>query len=240
MKKLLLSALLLIPVYAQADPLDEFQTRARSEYLTPFALDVGGLLGATGFHNGRALGFPGFELGVVGATQRRPDENNRILRDAGVDRFGIPLLHAAVGLPLNIDVVGHGLKTKDIGILGGGVRYGILKSGMLTKFMPNIGVSAFVDQVDHNAFNVRHYAANLGVGWDLPIIQPYVGVGVDWTRVRVEAANVPGLNGLTAWSRGGRWTAGADITPFPFLKAKVAMLVLHGIPGFEVGLGAKF
>lgn len=240
MKKNLLAALLLLPSFAQAAPLDEFESRVRSEYIKPFALDLGGLLGATGFHNGRALGFPGFELGVVGAAQRRPDNDNRILRDAGVERFGLPLVHAAVGLPLKLDLVVHGVKARTLTVLGGGVRYGILKSGMLTKFMPNIGVSVFGDAVNHDDFNARHIGANLGIGWDLPIVQPYAGIGADWTRVAVETSRVAGVSGQSAWARGARWTVGADVTPFPFLKAKVALLMLHGIPGLELGLGAKF
>lgn len=236
----LLPLLVLFPLSAHAAPLDEFQARAQTAYLVPFARDLGGLLGATGFHNGRSLGFPGFELGVVGAAQRRPDDDNRILRDAGVKGFGLPLLHVAVGLPFHIDVVGHGLRASDIGIVGGGLRYGILKSGVATPFIPNIGVSAFADKVDHDAFNARHYALNLNVGWNLPIIQPYFGLGADWTRLRAEAATAAGVVGQTAWARGGRFTVGADVTPFPFLKLKLALLNLHGVPGAEVALGAKF
>lgn len=240
MRQLLALLLCLVPLSAAAAPFDEFQTRVRDELVKPFALDLGGLLGAAGFHRGRALGFPGFELGVVGATQFRPDKDNRVLRDAGVKAFGLPLLHAALGLPWNVDVVAHGLKAQNASIFGGGLRYGLVKNGMLTKFMPDIGLSVFVDKVNHPAFNAVHYAGNLNAGWDLPLVKPFLGVGADSTKVTVGAAQTAGVSGISATAKGSRLMAGADLTPFPFLSLRAAYLLLHGVPGASFSLGAKF
>src|SRR5262245_1611610 len=132
MKRLLLAVALIAPAASRAGDYTDFQARVRTEYLKPFALDVGGLLGATSFHPGRSLGVPGFELGLVGAVQSRPDKDNRILRDAGVEGFGIPLVHAAVGLPFKVDLVAHGLSVEGLKVFGGGVRYGIIRASKLT------------------------------------------------------------------------------------------------------------
>lgn len=242
MKNILPTAILfsLVPASTKAAAFNEFATRARAELIRPFALDLGGLLGAAGFHRGRALGFPGFELGVVGATQFRPDKDNLILRDANVKAFGLPLLHAAAGLPWNIDVVAHGLKAQNAGIFGGGLRCGLFKNGLLTKFMPDVGVSVFADKVNHPNFNAVHYAGNLNAGWDLPLVKPFLGAGFDSTKVTVGAAQTAGVTGLSATAKGARWTAGADLTPFPFINLRAAYLLLHGVPGASFSLGAKF
>src|SRR5687768_13567425 len=90
-------ALLSLAVSAHADAVGDFQTRVRAEYLRPFARDLGGLMGSATAHQGRTLGFPGFWVGGVAATQVRPDKDDRILRDSGVKSFGLPMLEAQVG-----------------------------------------------------------------------------------------------------------------------------------------------
>lgn len=235
---LLLAAIVASP--AAADPFDEFRSRARSELIKPFALDLGGIIGATEFTDGRALGFPGFEAGLFGATQFKPDRDNRILRDAGVKAFGLPVLHAAVGLPLKIDVAAHGIPVDGGQLLGAGVRYGIYKSGLVDKFIPNVGVSAWGDVLNHEFFSADHYALDAGASWNLPIFAPFAGIGMDYTEVKVRSAAVAGVNGLKESARGVRYRVGTDITPLPMVRLRVAYLVLHGIPGASVALGVKF
>ena len=236
----LLCLLLSLPALAQASPLSEFESRARNELIKPFALDLGGVLGASSFPPGRALGFPGFEVGVVGATQFRPDRDDLILRNAGVKAFGLPLIHAAVGLPFRIDLVAHGVSAQGASIFGGGVRCGLFKSGLLTKFLPSVGVSAFGDKVNHGAFNAVHYAFNASAVWNLPFVEPFFGAGLDTTKVTVGAAAVPGVAGLSATATGSRITAGADVKPFPMVRLRAAYMLLHGIPGALFHIGIKF
>lgn len=238
MKSLLLVLALVMP--AAADPLDDVRARARPELIKPFALDLGGVIGATGFHNGQPLGFPGFELGLVGATQFKPDQDNRIFRDGGVGAFGVPMLHGAVGLPFKIDVVGHGLKIGDGHVVGGGVRYCVFKSGKTTLPIPSVGVSAFGDAVNHPAFTASHYAFNVGASWHTPIVSPFFGAGWDLTEVKVRDALAASALGGKATARGARLTGGVDVTPLPFLRLRGAAMLLHGIPGMSITIGAKF
>ena len=238
MKTLFLLLALALP--AAADPLDDVRTRARPELLKPLALDLGGVIGATGFHNGQPLGFPGFELGLVGATQFKPDQDNLIFRDAGVKAFGVPMLHGAVGLPLKFDIVGHGLKIGDGHVIGGGVRYCIFKSGKTTLPIPSVGVSVFGDAVNPSAFTASHYAFNVGASWHTPIVSPFLGAGWDLTEIKVRDATAASAIGAKATARGSRLTGGVDVTPFPFLRLRGAAMLLHGIPGMSISIGAKF
>ncbi len=217
-----------------------FVNNAAQNTIRPFALDLGGLLGADDQWDGRTLGFPGFDVGAIESFQDTPNSNDTILRAAfGNHSFmGIPMVQAAVGLPFRFDAVAHGVSYDGMTVLGGGLRYGILRSGMIAKFIPNLGVSVFGDQASYGAFDATHYAFNADASFDLPIIEPFIGAGLDRTSVTVNS--VPGVNGDYGPVEGTRYTAGLELTPFPFTRIDVAYLSLHGIPGATAKLGFKF
>lgn len=232
--------LLCLTASAQATPFSDFEARIAPSLVKPFALDMGGVLGGLSLWNGRSLGFPGFEAGVMSAAQTRPDRDDLILRNSGVGLFGLPVLHAAVGLPLKLDLVVHGFTYDKVTLIGGGLRYGIFKSGLLTKWIPNVGVSAFGDSAEHPAFRLTHASLNAAAGWNLPFVTPFVGIGVDRTKATVKAAATPAAIGATATATGTRLNAGVDLTPFPFLRLRAAYMMVHGLPGFAAGIFAKF
>jgi hypothetical protein len=240
MKIILALLALLLGSPARADVAGDFQTRVRSELIKPFALDLGGVLGAASVDTGRSWGFPGFEAGVVSGLQFRPDKNDLILRDSRVSAFGIPLLQVGVGLPFNTSLVAHGMKVSGVTVIGGGARFSLFKAPIVGAALPTAGISLFADKVTHAAFSGQHYAANVSVGWALPLITPFASAGYDLTKVEVRAANVPGLAGQSAWARGSRFEAGADITPLPLLRLRAAYAMIHGIPGATLGLLFKF
>jgi hypothetical protein len=238
--KPLLALLVLLAGPAAANPLQDFQSRARPELLAPFARDLGGILGGASAHNGRTIGFPGFWAGAVASVQTRPDKDNLILRGAGVKAFGLPMIEVGVGLPLKIDVIAHGLKAYGATVVGGGVRYGVYRTDLVDTFLPNVSVSAFGDRVTHDAFTATHGALNAAATWNLPILKPFFLAGFDVTEVKVERATAVGTLGAKATGRGSRFTAGLGVTPFPFLDFRAAYTLRHGIPGFDLGLGVKF
>lgn len=225
---------------AHADPFADFQSRVRNEYIKPFALDLGGVLGGASAHTGRALGMPGFWAGAVGAVQLRPDANDRVLRDAGVKAFGVPLIEVGVGLPFKIDVIVHGISAMGASIYGGGLRYGLYRTDLVDSFMPNLSVSAFGDKVNHKYFSASHGALNAAATWNLPIVKPFFVAGFDVTEVKVGAATTAGVAGTKATARGSRFSAGVDVHPLPLISLRGAYTLRHGIPGFDFGLGAQF
>ncbi len=236
----LLAVLALFASSARANPLADFQSRVQGDLIKPFALDLGGVLGGASAHTGRALGMPGFWAGVVGSVQMRPDKDNRILNNAGVKAFGVPMIEVGVGLPLKIDVIVHGVKAYDATIFGGGLRYGLYKTGLVTTFLPNVSISAFGDKVNHKYFNATHGALNAVATWNLPIVKPFFLAGFDVTEVKVGAATTAGVAGMKATARGSRFSAGVDVHPLPLISLRGAYTLRHGIPGFDFGLGAQF
>jgi hypothetical protein len=244
MAKKLLSLVVLLcaatPAFANSDPYRDFALRAQQSLLKPFALDLGGIIGGASFHDGRSLGFPGFKIYGVGVVQSHPDKNNLILRNAGVKTFGLPMIEAVVGLPYKFDLVAHGLEVNGTRILGGGIRYCVYRSGLVDKFLPNVGVAGYGDGVKHNSFSATHWGANVSASWTLPIVEPFLGAGFDVTKIKVDGAATVGVVGQTATASGSRFIAGANLKAIPFTRIHAAYMLLHGIGAAQFGLGVQF
>jgi len=240
MKTLLaLVSMLLLAAGAQASPFGAFYDQATQAALKPFALDLGGIIGGADFHSGRTLGFPGFDVGVTGTLQTRPNKDDIILRNSGVHAFGLPMIYASVGLPFNIDVIGRGMGYQGANLLGGGLRFGLWKSSKLSP-LPDISISAFGDRLHHTYFSATHWSGDVVASFGLPIVKPYIGAGLDYTEVKAGAAVLPGVAGAKASARGTRFTGGVDFSPIPLMHLFGAYSLLHGISGFEAGLGLRY
>lgn len=224
---------------ALAKPFDEFKNRVQTEYIKPFARDVGGLLGGADFHSGRAMGCPGFDVGGIGVIQFKPEKDDKILKDANVSTFGIPLVQVGVGLPYKINLIARGMSAAGATIIGGGLRYGIHKSGMLTKFIPDVSVGIFVDSLAHDYFKATHFSASASASLNLPVLKPFIGIGYDNTKLEVkESVNV--LSGVSATAKDIRYTGGVVFSPIPLFYLFGAYSIFHGSPGAQFGLGAGF
>ena len=241
MKKLFLLVALLpsLAAGAHAAPFEDFRNLATSANLKPFALDLGGVLGGSSFHSGRALGMPGFDVRIIGSAQSRPDRDDAILRDGGVKRFGFPMLQVEAGLPFKVDVIAHGSTGTGAKVVGGGLRYGLHKSAKVSP-LPDLAVSFFGDSVSHEYFSAAHYSVNATASVGLPIVKPFIGAGFDHTTVKVKSSLSPALEGTKATARGARFSAGVDVSPMPLLHVHAAASLLHGIPGADLGLGLRF
>lgn len=221
------------------DIINQAQAQAKG-LLTPFAEDFGGLIGGADFNSGRALGFPGFDVGIAVTVQAKPNPNNTLLKDANVDAFGIPLLQASVGLPvIDADVTLRGLSVSGLSVIGGGVRKSVLKSGTLTKFIPDVSVAAFYDVIDYDYFKGNHMSFDVSASFDIPVIKPFVGVGIDRTTLEVQGVSAL-LNGVDATISKPRYTLGVKFSPLPLLYVYGAYSSLHGQSGYQAGLGARF
>ncbi|MDO8803190.1 MAG: hypothetical protein Q7R35_02055 [Elusimicrobiota bacterium] len=247
MKKIILT-LCMLPLLAtavKADPFSPFtkfkaQIQALGESkLKPFAADLGGILGANDFNSGRAIGFPGFEAGFAVTAQAKPSPENTILRNAKVKAFGLPMLHAGAALPvIGADVMVRGFSYSGFSIIGGGLRYPVMKSGTLTMFIPDVSVSAYYDVIKYSYFKGTHMSLDAAASFNIPVVKPYVGVGLD--RTTVDVSNVPGFNKLSGTISKPRYTLGVRLSPLPLLYVYGAYNILHDQKGYSFGAGAKF
>ena len=91
---------------AWADPFEDFKTRVNTTLLKPFAKDLGGLIGGSDFSSGRTLSFPGFDVGLVTVLQFKPDSDNLLLKDAGVNAIALPTVQVSAAIPtIGVDAV---------------------------------------------------------------------------------------------------------------------------------------
>ncbi len=242
MKKIFLLSVLGLGFFSflSAGPFDDFKQYFQQNYLKPFVKDFGGVLGANDFSSGRALGFPGFDVGVSLAIQKEPSSDNLILKNAKVDSFGIPMLYGSVGLPFTgFDVNLRGFGYSDLKIIGGGVRYNIFKSGMLFKFMPDLSALAYYDHIDFKYFKGNHLSFDIVGSWDLPIVKPFVGAGIDKTKLETKNIGL-GLDGISQSVSKARYTVGLRFCPLPLAYIYGAYSNLHSQSAYNFGLGIRF
>lgn len=226
--------------YAGADQYGGFQQYADSGSLKPFALDLGGLLGAATFHSGRPLGFSGFDVGAKVGGQFYPSKGDNILRNNGVGAFALPWVQAEIGMPFRIDGFIRGISYQGLTISGGGLRYGIL-SATDKPWSPQVLVTAVGHSVVHEYFSASHFGADLVASAGTPFVMPYAGVGFDRTRLVVRSSTLdPSLDGTVTTTLASRFTAGVRLTPYQFTYINLAYNLAHGQSGAEAGAGVRF
>ena len=242
--KAFLAAVLLACVpasaFATADPYAGFQQNADSGSLKPFTRDLGGLLGGATFHDGRSLGFSGFDVGVRYSEQFYPSKGDNIMLDNGVKSFGLPWVQAEIGLPFKIDGFIRGISYQGVTVSGGGIRYGLYAPSD-KPWTPQVLVSGVGDTVVHQDFSASHFGADLVASIGTPFFLPYVGIGFDRTRMVVRSSALdPTLNGDSVTTLESRATAGVRLKPYQFTYVNLAYVLAHGQSGAEAGLGVRF
>lgn len=238
---LILSLLLLwSPAAFAADQFRGFSQHVDRASVKPFARDLGGVLGSATFHNGRVLGYQGFDMGVHGGIQARPSAGNAVLRNVGVKAFGLPWVQAEIGLPFRLDGFIRGISYQGTTIAGGGLRYGLLKvtdEPWKVQFL----LSSVAHSVVHKDFSASHVGLNAVASIGVPRFTPYLGAGFDRARVVVRSSVPdPSLAGEAVSTLESRFTAGISVRPYPLFYLQGAFTIAHGIPGFDTGFGIRF
>lgn len=225
---------------AAADPYAGFSRFADAGSLKPFTRDLGGLLGGATFHDGRSLGFSGFDVGARFSAQFYPSRGDRIMRDGGARAFGLPWVQAEIGLPFRIDGFIRGISYQGLTVSGGGVRYGVY-SASDKPWTPQLLLSGVGHSVVHQSFSAAHFGADAVASAGTPFFLPYIAAGFDRTRLVVRASAVdPALNGTNVTTLEGRYTAGVRLKPYQFTYVNLAYVLAHGQSGAEAGLGVRF
>jgi hypothetical protein len=243
MTRALLAALLLAaagPAFAGADQYGGFQQFADQGSMKPFTRDLGGILGAATFHGGRPLGFSGFDVGARFGGQFYPSKGNNILRNNGVRLFGLPWVQAEIGLPFKLDGFIRGVSYQGLTIAGGGVRWGIYSLSD-KPWAPHLLVSAVGHSVVHQHFSASHFGGNLVLSSGNAVFIPFVGAGIDRTRLLARASTLdPTVIGRVYSTAEARFTAGFRVKPYQFTYFNLAYFHAHGQSGAEGGLGLRF
>ncbi|OGS18306.1 MAG: hypothetical protein A2219_08745 [Elusimicrobia bacterium RIFOXYA2_FULL_50_26] len=251
MKKALVLAVVLMEITATvfaANPFDEFNnkvagaaTEVAQQYLDNFAKDLGAVLGGGTFHQGKTLGFPGFDIGIhVPAKKVRSD--NEIVKAAGIDTFMFPALQAEIGLPAKIDLLARYMGYAGSNLIGVGGRYGILKGSL--PLMPSLSVQGIYSMLNVNADANKFNATTISVGavasFNIPVVDPYVGIGFDSTSVEPDSSISLPQAGMKGSASAYRLEAGINLSLFPLTYLQLGGVLINSDLSYTAGLGLKF
>ncbi len=257
MKSLLTLALLAtsaLPAFAGAldDLLSDIAEDQLKEYASPFADATTLVTGSGVYHNGRAKGLAGLDVGLkivtVPFSSGDSPAGSMLDSNGGTDASGIglPVLVANKGLFKGFQVGARFSQLEfnedigDLGLLGASVRFELTELLPLSLVLPRISV-----QADWSKLEIGDTIENTTTGVDLivsksfAIIEPYAGVSMlkgttkfDYTY---EEAGFSAKVSSELDSDMTRLAAGLNFTPFPLLKLN-AEYGISDYNTFTVGL----
>lgn len=223
-----------------ADPFADFKRDITAASLKPFARDIGGILGSAAYNTGRSLGFSGFDVGVRGAAQFVADPGNSVFRNSGAEAFAFPWIQAEIGMPFRLDGFIRGSNYNGVTLSGGGIRYGLRKISDV-PYSVQIMLVGLGNSATHADFSAVHFGASAVVSVNMPVITPYLGAGVDRTKLTVKrAVSSPELVESETVTTEGRFTFGLHARIAQFFYITAAANMLHGRTGMEASLGTRF
>lgn len=209
--------------------------------LDNFAKDIGVIMAGGQFHQGKALGFPGFDVGVR-TPLIKTGTDNVIAKAAEVDTLMLPAVQAEIGLPAKFDLIGRYSEYADASVTGFGLRYGIFKGSL--PGTPSLAVQSVYSTLSVSAGANKLKATNIAFSGvasiDLPLIDPYLGVTYSTTKIEPDATLPLPRSGITGDASGVIIEGGINIDVLPFTYLQVGAIVSEGELGYTAGLGVKF
>jgi len=243
----IISTIATCPLFA-ANPFDKFKdqlsgvtTQIAQKNLDNFAKDLGGLMGGASFHAGKTLGFPGFDVGAHIAA-RKISEDDAIIKTAGIDNVFLPVIQLEIGLPAKIDLIGRYIAYADATMVGGGLRYGIISNSC--PGLPSLSVQALYHTLNVasgvNKLTATNYCAMAMTSFNIPIVDPYLGIGMDSTSVEPDSSVPLPSSGMKGSASSVRIEGGINMTLFPFTYIQIGGTLIAGNLDYNAGLGVKF
>lgn len=244
-RKLLFSILLLSSLsttFAADHFKNNFQGNLNQTQLDALSKDLGALIGAGSFHQGKALGFPvGFDVGVQ-VPVLGVNKDDLILKDDASVAYGT-WGQAEIGLPLKLNLIVRGGKMQDAKLIGGGLRVGLFSSSI--PGIPSVSIDGLYGKLTHDYFDAKTMTGNLVASFEIPFIHPYIGVGYDHTSLDPTAAGFLGApasvsRSLKSTTSGYRAEAGINLSLLPFTYLTLGAGMANGQKLYHTGLGVKF
>lgn len=234
----LFAALSAAPVLASDYKFDNFAANVSADNLEAFTKDMGGLLGSGTYSTGRILGWGGFLLSARAAAMPKPsDENTALGKDHEV--MYMPWIQGEIGLPFRIDGFIRATSWDGLTLAGGGLKWGVTRPvDTLYSFQTMITVMA--QSGVHRDFSLTHYNANLVISFKMPVVTPYIGGGVDYTKLTVEGADDTSLIGKREYTTTPRASAGLNFKLPAYMDLSVAANYANYGFGGEASLGVRF
>lgn len=236
MKKILLvfgiALLSLRTACADSGGYDNFFNATRSD-LRPFARDLGGLLGSGTNQTARVLGFGGFDFSGRSVIQFEPEKKDGILKKD--NPFGLGWFQAEIGMPFRIDGFIKATSLNDMAVAGGGLKYGLTQPQKKVQAMAVVTANLAA----HKYFYATHFAYNLIVSLNTPVVSPYFGIGMDHTKLIAQTIQDPALVGKRISVAEPRYTAGLKMVFLNYGYISGGYTYTHGQGLVTAGLGLR-
>lgn len=202
----------------------DFKDNYREDGLAAYNRDLASLLGQADFHTGKGTTFPGFDIGATLTAVKTSNSNF-----SKKDYFYAPFVMAETQLPyLGLGVAVRGTSYDGFNSIGGGLKW------HQTVAIVNLSASAFYDRYNTDAYNGNHYSASASASVNVLFATPYVGIGYDYSSLRVKDSSKKSDNDLI------RYTAGVNLHPLPLFYVYGAYTYTKYNHGFQGGLGINF
>lgn len=217
---------------------DDFSTYATAQNVRHFAKDVSGLLGSSSYTTGRILGWGGFQLSAHNVYMFRPNKKDTAFGRDDAGKF-MPLIQGEIGLPFRLDSFIRATSWDGLTIAGGGLKWGIIKpTEILYSFQPMLVIMA--QNGVHRDFSITQYSASLALSFKTPYVVPYIGGGVDYSKLTVESADDASLIGRREFVTTPKAVAGLNIKLPSYLDLSLAANYAYYGLGVEASLGVRF
>lgn len=238
MKKItavLMFSLISTTVFA-ANPFEKFAENLAQAPLDSLAKDLGAVIGGGSFHSGKTLGFPGFDISarVAGKTV---NNDNTIVKDSGNSSIMWPAAQIELGLPFNIDLLGRYMIIQDASMTGIGIRSCLYKSTL--PGIPSLSIqgmsSSLNCNVTDNKFTSTTLSAAAIMSFNIPVIDPYIGVGIDQTELKPDST----LSTLKGTASGTRIEGGINLSLFPLTYFQIGFGMVNSDLTYTAAFGIK-
>lgn len=251
MKKLLIFTSIIFvtfsPVFG-ADAFDKFSDQITNvivtvaqENLDNFTSDLGAVMCAGSYHHGKTVGFPGLDIGVH-VPVKSVNDKDKIVKAADMSYIAFPVGQLEIGLPGSMDLLLRFASAYNANLAGGGLRYGILRNAM--PFLPNISGQFTFSSLTFDSKAAKFKATGTDVAFlasfNIPVIDPYIGVGFYSASVEPDATINTPQPGMKGSASGMRAEAGVNISLIPLTYLQIGGAMANGDIGGTVGLGMRF
>jgi len=223
------------------DQLTNVTVPIAQDNLDNFAKDLGAVMVAGSYHSGKSLGFPGVDVGIH-APMKSVSDKDAIVKATGLNYISFPTLQVEIGLPSDLDLLVRYSSIYNANLVGGGLRYGILRNSM--PFLPNISVQGIYNTLtvtnDTNKFTATAMNVSAIASFNLPIVDPYVGVGYYSATVTPDASIPTPQADMKGNGSGYIAEAGVNMGLIPLTYLQIGVAMINGDIGGTLGLGVRF
>ncbi len=208
---------------------DDFRSHYNaSSDLAAYNKDLNALIGLADFHTGQGTSFPGFDIGATLSAVKTSSNNNISSEDYMYAGF----ITAETKIPvLNLGVVLRGTDMNGFQSLGGGLKYNF---GLFDTI--HISLGGFYDRGSTDWYSTDHYSLSAVASLDVLFLTPYVGIGYDYGELKTKDL----LPSRSTSDGDMRYTAGVNVTPFPFVYLFAAYTQTSSSHGLQGGIGLNF